>query len=85
MKLWRPLAKRGFLRIRIENNQEVEFDEKKYYSFTMQKGPLLPETDDSYGITDPIDLMVFGRLITGITYFFHSEANRNKILKYLMR
>ena len=77
----RKHAVRGELNIKEYNCKEHEYKGRKYYSLTLQahRDGELQETPD------PTALMLFGWMVSGLTYFFTAKTNRDRIREYIMK
>jgi hypothetical protein len=76
MILWRDLAKKGKIEILAGNNREHKIDDKKVYSFI-----ITPTHDCNFC---PVSLAL-GTLVSGYTYVFTKEENRDRIYNYLKK
>jgi len=81
-KVWKKQIKQGKLQCLKENCCENTFklNDRKFYTLTLQylddKGELIP-------ITDPFALIMFGRMVTGLSYFFTNKKNRDIVFNYI--
>jgi len=83
MKIWRKQARKGIINIHSHNSQENTYKGRKYYSFTLvQHNPITKEQEE---LTDPLSLMLFGFMVSGLTYWMTSKENRDAIVSYVMK
>lgn len=83
VKSWKKQFKNKQLQILQNNNCEnkCQFNNRTFYGMTLQ----WMKDGESLKITDPFSLMVMGRMVNGITYWFTSEINRDIIYKYITK
>ena len=90
MKHWRNLAKEGVLAMIKQNNQEITFNGKKFWTLCVQsyKGGAI-DTENGFNVID-VGGSVFGgddnfRMVSGAIYGFTSEVNRDLAFNYTMK
>jgi hypothetical protein len=76
MILWKELAKNGTINIHEENNMEYEVNGKKLYTLV-----ITPKNDCGYC---PISL-AWGTMVSGYTYVFTKQENRDAVYKYVKK
>jgi len=90
MKWWRKQAKEGILAMITQNNQEIVFNGRTYWTLCVQSyknGAL--DTDNGFNSID-IGGSVFGgddnfRMVSGAIYAFTSKVNRDLAFNYTMK
>ena len=83
MKAWRKQAVKGVINIHSHNSQEHTYKGRKYYGFTLQQHN--PATGELIDLRDPLSLMLFGFMCSGLTYWMTSKENRDRIVAYVMK
>tara|TARA_R110000823_G_scaffold241152_5_gene365907 strand:+ start:96 stop:539 length:444 start_codon:yes stop_codon:yes gene_type:complete len=83
MKIWRGQARKGVINIQSANCQEHAYKGRKYYGFTLQQHN--PHTGEMEHLDDPLSLMMFGFMVSGLTYWMTSRENRDRIVAYVMK
>ena len=84
VKSWKKQYKNKELQILKSNNCEnkCRFNDRTFYGMTLQCMEADGETAE---ITDPISLLVMGRMVNGITYWFSIKKNRDIIYEYITK
>ena len=83
MKMWRKQVLKGVINIHSANCRTETYKGRTYYGFTIQQhNQATGEMDD---IRDPLSLMLFGYMCSGLTYWFTAKTNRDRIVKYVMK
>lgn len=83
MKIWRKQAVKGCINIHSLNCKTETYKGRTYYGFTLQQhNPATGEMDD---LQDPLSLMLFGFMCSGLTYWMTAKTNRDRIVKYVMK
>ena len=81
MKMWRRLAKENKIIIRRCNNKTYteKSNGRTYYTFVVQSG------DDDNVPPCLTALFIYGMTVSGVSYVFTSEINRDIVLNYVMK
>ena len=77
LKQWRSDYRRGKLVLREENNRDLEYKGRKFYSFILS-----PKDGSSFG-ADGTQLL-WGLFAEGLIYAWTSKENRDKVYKYII-
>ena len=84
MKNWRKLRKDNIICIDLDNNLKVFVEEKPYYILTLS---IVADNEDNNVGCDNLSMFGFDThsiLVTGYTYLFTRENNRDMVYKYVM-
>ena len=83
MKMWRKLAVEGCINILSCNCKTETYKGRNYYGICIQAhNPATGELEEAH---DPLSLMLFGFMCSGITYWMTAKTNRDRIVKYVMK
>ena len=84
VKIWKKQIKQKKLQVLKGNCVEItcRTNDRKFYALTIQP---LDEDGELLDIRDPFALLMFGRHVTGITYFFTIKKNKDMIFEYITR
>ena len=77
LKQWRKDYRQGKIVLRKENNRDLEYKGRKFYSFILQ-----PTKDGGFG-PDGTQLL-WGLFADGLIYAWTSKQNRDKIYNYII-
>ena len=83
MKAWRKQAVKGVINIHSANCKTETYKGRTYYGFTLQQHN--PDTGEMEDLSDPLSLMMFGFMCSGLAYWFPIKKNRDRIVKYVMK
>lgn len=83
MKMWRARARKGEINIIAANCQSHEYKGRNFYGLCLQYHE--QPSGELVDVSDPLSLTLFGYLCSGITYYFTSKQNRDKIRDYVMK
>lgn len=82
MKIWRKLAKQGELKIMEYNNTSHKVNGKTFYDFVVQ--PYHNGEMEDCPMC-PYSLLINGIMVSGYTYTFTKQENRDAIYNYVMK
>jgi hypothetical protein len=85
VKSWKKTYKNKKLQI-LEHNiceNECKINGRKFYGMTLQF--LNDDNDEIADITDPFSILVMGRIVTGLTYWFPIKKNRDIIYNWITK
>jgi hypothetical protein len=77
MRMYRRVVREGRVQIMPENNvMRLDMDNRNWYHLVLQSTSQ-PDSPSAAALA-------FGRHVSGITYLFSSEDNRDKVYRYIM-
>jgi len=84
VKSWKKTYKNKKLQILEHNNceNECKINGRKFYGMTLQ---FLDDEGEVARIDDPFSILVMGRIVTGLTYWFPIKKNRDIIYNWITK